>query len=261
MISGLPRLVLCLSVTIAVSASGAGAITPTQKCSAIKLKAGGKYALCSAKAAAKSIRTGEEADYTGCHDTLLERFVVAETTAEGACLTAGDSTAVENLVLGNVMVLDGEVNGPRFVDNGNGTINDFQTGLMWEKKTVGNYTVRMTWVEAMSDYITLINGFAVTPYLQPGLGGHSDWRVPTVTELATLSNAASGCSDIAPCVDPIFLPQDVLDYWTSTTPLFDATEAYSVGFTNYSVSPALYVSGKYDPGAYNAPVRAVRRLP
>src|SRR5262245_36534894 len=34
---------------------------------------------------------------------------------------------------------------PRFVDNGNGTVTDRQTGLMWEKKTDGNVNATYTW--------------------------------------------------------------------------------------------------------------------
>ena len=92
-----PQTRFSLALALAVfSASAAAAITPTELCSASKLKFAGKYALCSAKAAARSIRSGEPPDYGPCHDKLVEKFVVAETTAAGACLTTGDSGIVEN---------------------------------------------------------------------------------------------------------------------------------------------------------------------
>ena len=34
---------------------------------------------------------------------------------------------------------------PRFVDNGDGTVTDNQTGLMWEKKTESNVFDRYKW--------------------------------------------------------------------------------------------------------------------
>ena len=57
----------------------------------------------------------------------------------------------------------------RFVDNGDETITDTMTGLMWEKKTttVGSGTSvldardvdnRYTWEQAMTDYVDRLNG-------------------------------------------------------------------------------------------------------
>jgi hypothetical protein len=34
---------------------------------------------------------------------------------------------------------------PRFVDNGNGTVTDNQTGLMWEKKSTANVADAYVW--------------------------------------------------------------------------------------------------------------------
>ena len=59
----------------------------------------------------------------------------------------------------------------RFVDNGNGTVTDTKTGLMWAAMDNGNL---INWQNAHS-YIQNYNG-----------GSHNDWRMPTVTELASL---------------------------------------------------------------------------
>ncbi|MDQ1333920.1 MAG: hypothetical protein QG552_870, partial [Thermodesulfobacteriota bacterium] len=64
-----------------------------------------------------------------------------------------------------------------FVDKGNGTVTDTSTGLMWQQDTArddqGNYDT-MTWEEALA-------------YCEGRtLGGHTDWRLPTIKELRSL---------------------------------------------------------------------------
>lgn len=58
----------------------------------------------------------------------------------------------------------------RFADNGNGTITDTSTGLMWQQDP----GEKVTWEEALANADTLT------------LGGYDDWRVPTITELYSL---------------------------------------------------------------------------
>ena len=59
----------------------------------------------------------------------------------------------------------------RFVDNGDGTITDTKTGLMWSEKDNG---VPIKWSDALS-YCSNFN-----------VGGYNDWRMPTLAELASL---------------------------------------------------------------------------
>jgi hypothetical protein len=59
----------------------------------------------------------------------------------------------------------------RFVDHDDGTVTDTKTGLMWAAKDNGNL---INWQTARS-YCQNYNG-----------GGHTDWRTPTLTELASL---------------------------------------------------------------------------
>ncbi len=91
---------------------------------------------------------------------------------------------------------------PRFTDNGNGTITDNLTGLMWEQAPSG--TAR-NWTNAL---ITYANGL--------DLGGHNDWRLPNVNELQSLINAGE--------VDPgVWLYQQGFstvqagNYWSATS--------------------------------------------
>ncbi|MCW8916282.1 MAG: DUF1566 domain-containing protein [Magnetovibrio sp.] len=69
-------------------------------------------------------------------------------------------------------------NSPKYKDNGNGTVTDLVTGLMWEK----DYQANVEWRNA--------------PHIakQASTGGYSDWRVPTIKELYSLMkfNGATG---------------------------------------------------------------------
>lgn len=67
---------------------------------------------------------------------------------------------------------------PRFADNGNGTMTDGLTGLIWSKDAYPA-SERMNWQGAL-DYIKIINS---NKYM-----GYSDWRLPNVNELKSLQS-------------------------------------------------------------------------
>ena len=60
---------------------------------------------------------------------------------------------------------------PRFLDNGDGTVSDRLTGLMWEKAPSSE---RVSATESES-YVKKL-----------ALAGHADWRLPSRVELASL---------------------------------------------------------------------------
>ncbi|CAJ1949107.1 unnamed protein product [Cylindrotheca closterium] len=68
-----------------------------------------------------------------------------------------------------------------FQHNGDGTISDLNTGLMWTEDVYGD---GLTYEQVENE---------VTSF---SLGGHSDWRIPTIKELYTLSefNGQTGTS-------------------------------------------------------------------
>lgn len=61
----------------------------------------------------------------------------------------------------------------RFVDNGNGTITDKKTDLMWVSKDNG---IPINWFDAI-EYCKNLR-----------VGGNTDWRIPTMAELASIFN-------------------------------------------------------------------------
>ena len=93
-----------------------------------------------------------------------------------------------------------------FVDNGDGTISDEATGLMWSAADAGE---GLDWESALA-YAQEMNGQA---YL-----GYDDWRLPDVKELQSIVDY----SGVYPAVDPEFFAVTDEDsyFWTSTSAYF-----------------------------------------
>ena len=134
------------------------------------------------------------------------------------------------------------LSGQRFWDNGDETVTDTQTGLIWEQKTfsgIHNRNNVYTWSVYMSDKP---DGTAFTDFLgtlnrgttQNGVAttgcfaDHCDWRLPTITELAGIADATYCSSGF--CLDPIFSPVGTLAYWSGTTDASAYTHAWFVHF-------------------------------
>jgi hypothetical protein len=103
---------------------------------------------------------------------------------------------------------------PRFTDNGDQTVTDNLTGLMWTKDgstpTAGSCTGGVqTWQTAF-DYVSCLN---TGNYL-----GHTDWRLPNRTELHSLVNYEQTATS-AWLNDPAqgFSNAQAGGYWSSTS--------------------------------------------
>jgi hypothetical protein len=116
---------------------------------------------------------------------------------------------------------------PPFVDNGDGTVTDSSTGLMWDQCAAGlsgNGTCRTgtaatyTWADAF--------GLATTQSAAK-YKGYSDWRLPSAVELMTLVKGAIG-----PFIDTAAFPSTPADeyFWTSSTYAPVPSFAWFVGF-------------------------------
>ena len=115
-----------------------------------------------------------------------------------------------------------------FIDNGDGTVTDARTGLMWQQHTVRQTT---TWQQAIAYCENLT------------LAGYSDWRLPNRNELQTLVDY----NRFNPTIDTTYFPNTVSsDYWSSTTYQDDPGLAWGVNFYDGNVfglnkSGSLYV--------------------
>jgi uncharacterized protein (TIGR02145 family) len=105
-----------------------------------------------------------------------------------------------------------------FTDNGNGTVTDSNTGLMWQKE---NDNTDRTWESA----ITYCEGLS--------LGSYTDWRLPNIKELESITDD----SRYNPAIDTTYFPNTYSSgYWSSTTFACCATSALGVGFGNGGVA-------------------------
>lgn len=110
--------------------------------------------------------------------------------------------------------------GPTLKDNGDGTVTDQRTGLVWQK--VGPAR-RGTWEEALRACSEL------------DLAGRKDWRLPNIKELRSLSDDALA----APSADRKFLPgMNAAAYWSSTTQCNRPERAWFTDFTSGLVTYA-----------------------
>ena len=104
---------------------------------------------------------------------------------------------------------------PRFTDNGDGTVTDNLTGLIWLKNA--NCFGEKTWEDALSAANTLNNGECG---LSDGSAEH-DWRLPNLRELQSLINYG--------VTNPVLSDTTGTGQWTEGDP-----------FTNVKVHPDRY---------------------
>ncbi|MCL6584441.1 MAG: DUF1566 domain-containing protein, partial [bacterium] len=122
-----------------------------------------------------------------------------------------------------------------FVVNGDGTVTDTSTSLMWQQDTAGP----MNWEEAINYCENL------------SLGGYTDWRLPNRNELQSLLDY----NHFSPAIDATVFPNTAnTAYWSSTTYAGDPECAWLVDF---------YQGNVFGPYRYNKSdkvyyVRAVR---
>ena len=109
-----------------------------------------------------------------------------------------------------------------FVDNGDGTITDIATGLMWQQADDGNtydWEAGLAYAESLS------------------LGNHSDWRMPNAKELQSIVDySRSPQTTSSPAIDPLFSCTPIIDtdgnsgqfgYYWSSSPLKDGPTPYT----------------------------------
>jgi hypothetical protein len=223
----LPRLVLAV-VALLLAASVADAALTTSACLVSKRKAWITFRKCQGTEQVKLLK-GKPTDLAAC-DTALQ-----------TALTKITAKATKALI-------------PcRYHDNADSTITDYDTGLMWEKKTAGNVNTQFAWAAALKDFPDGYNACVSSDGSTLACNSaYHDWRLPNIVELQTIFDATQGCGGgSGACIDPIFGPTVANSYWSATTYAPNPFGAWIVGFFRNGF-------GGLDAKVGNLYVRAVR---
>ncbi len=167
------------------------------------------------------------------------------------CITYGQPTTKTMLKLpdtgqtGDYTTTFGEdadytINAPSFTNNGNGTITDNVTGLMWQQTDGGEMTV-----ESAATYVAALR-----------LGGFADWRLPTAHEGFSILNHQNN----NPAVNTTYFTTTAAEYWwTSDKQVGDATKIWCTnaggGIGNHPKSETVSAGG-----VKKFHIRAVRNI-
>jgi hypothetical protein len=144
----------------------------------------------------------------------------------------------------------------RFVDNGDGTVTDRLTNLMWEKKCHGpgcsfdhNVRTKIDWRGAASWWLEKLNNEN-----HHGYAGYADWRLPTIGEIQTILAEPWPCRS-NPCIDESVFGDGLTGrgaYWSGISLANNPSYGWSVGFNNGKAAPQVKRTSFY--------VRAVRTV-
>ena len=134
---------------------------------------------------------------------------------------------------------------PRFTDNGNGTITDKMSGLVWIKNLVPHGAAN-DWSNSLSSSENL------------SYAGKTDWRLPNVRELLSMQNWGKPAQNWLLKSGFTGVPSE-LKCWSSSIDPASASKVWGVYF-NYSISIIEKNSNQYTADSYWWPVRSGSQL-
>lgn len=115
---------------------------------------------------------------------------------------------------------------PRFTDNGDGTVSDNLTGLMWLQDAdcpSGQvaWQAALDWIDSFNTSAVACSNYAAMTY--------TDWRLPNIRELSSLVDFGE-TSPALPAGHPFVNAQSVF-YWSGTSSVSNPANAWSINFT------------------------------
>jgi hypothetical protein len=118
---------------------------------------------------------------------------------------------------------------PRFTDNGNGTITDNMTGLMWTKNANLKGS-QVKWADALSYLSSTINS-TTSP-----VGSYSDWRIPNIFELMSIIDLSGNNPLLLTNAGFTNVQTSGYAYFTSTVPISSTVSTYTIWFEPFSLA-------------------------
>ena len=125
-----------------------------------------------------------------------------------------------------------------YTDNGDGTITDHNTKLVWEKKSsdgsIHDVNAGYAWANAFAVHIAGLNA--------ANFAGHDDWRLPNVRELQSIANYENFNPSVSSEFNTACMPgattvltgscTTAAQYWASSTSARAPTFAWAVIFSD-----------------------------
>ena len=150
---------------------------------------------------------------------LAGTYVASLTVSDGILTSSASTVTMTAGIANSATVLPAT-----YSDNGDGTVTDPATGLMWMRCSMGQ-----TWTGVTCDGIadTYTWDVASTLPITTSFAGQSDWRLPNMRELQTIVDRAK----FNPAVDSAAFPNTpASSFWSSTTYPDISTGAWNVNF-------------------------------
>jgi hypothetical protein len=110
-----------------------------------------------------------------------------------------------------------------YIDNGDGTVTDVETGLMWMRCSLGQ-----TWDGTTCRGEPGQHRLSRAKRLRPKFAGHNDWRVPNIDELESLIDP----NRTNPAIDILAFPNTPVFFWSSSPDTDDKSRSLFILFSD-----------------------------